>query len=282
MNTGSWTTSDVIHYLEQISLSQYSETFKKNDIDGPALLSLDEKKIKELGIQSIGHRIKLMRFINSIKSCKETGNLSNEVPNSKESQNKKDTDLEEQRSNKVDTDSIHPLNESVHYHIFVKPTENEDTNYSSLDFEVVECKICHQKIPITFFDHHEKSCQNVFHQCQREYRRRGINLTDSEIIDLINGKVPVHHVKLEKCQYCGRKFAPSTFSKHELQCKKKMSMIRPTLNEPMPSFLVNSNDFKKNHQQLIELIRARKKEKKNHIFSENSLPVVKLETTETF
>lgn len=264
MDPKSWSVADVAKYLQKIGLGQYSETFIKNDIDGATLAYLNEQRLKELGIQSIGHRIKLTRFIKSIK-------VNNEIQSSPDNTQK----------NIKDTDTIHPLHKSVHYQIFVNESEKEKKD-DSFEIHMAECHICHQKIPITFYDHHEKSCRNVFLQCKREYQRRGINLTDNDIIDLINGKVPIHHIKLEKCQYCGRKFAPSTFSQHETRCKEKISLLKSNKTLTQTSPKSDPVDFRQKHQQLIEFIRSQRKEMSQAFFTETCFPIVKTEVTEAF
>ena len=51
---------ELAQLLESLDLSQYVETFAKSDIDAAALLDLEERHLKELGL-SLGHRIRLMR-----------------------------------------------------------------------------------------------------------------------------------------------------------------------------------------------------------------------------
>jgi class 3 adenylate cyclase len=49
-------------FLANLGLSQYAETFADNDIDGEALLELEEAHLKEIGL-SLGHRVRLMKAI---------------------------------------------------------------------------------------------------------------------------------------------------------------------------------------------------------------------------
>jgi len=58
--------SDVRKFLASLDLSQYSETFAKNDIDAAALTGLGEEHLKELGV-SLGHRIKLLKAIAEVR-----------------------------------------------------------------------------------------------------------------------------------------------------------------------------------------------------------------------
>jgi hypothetical protein len=52
-----------------LGLSKYIATFADNDIDGAALLELEETHIKELGL-SLGHRIRLMKAINELRTAR--------------------------------------------------------------------------------------------------------------------------------------------------------------------------------------------------------------------
>src|SRR6516162_7496838 len=53
-------------FLTNLGLSQYIETFADNDIDGAALLELEETHLKELGL-SLGHRVRLMKAITELR-----------------------------------------------------------------------------------------------------------------------------------------------------------------------------------------------------------------------
>src|SRR5215510_9050089 len=53
-------------FLTNLGLSQYIGTFADNDIDGPALLELEEAHLKELGL-SLGHRVRLMKAISELR-----------------------------------------------------------------------------------------------------------------------------------------------------------------------------------------------------------------------
>src|SRR5215218_680274 len=53
-------------FLTNLGLSQYIGTFADNDIDGAALLELEEIHLKELGL-SLGHRVRLMKAIAELR-----------------------------------------------------------------------------------------------------------------------------------------------------------------------------------------------------------------------
>jgi hypothetical protein len=55
-------------FLDDLGLSQYAGTFADSDIDGEALLDLEETHLKELGL-SLGHRIRLMKAIAELRAA---------------------------------------------------------------------------------------------------------------------------------------------------------------------------------------------------------------------
>jgi len=58
-------------FLANLGLSQYAETFADNDIDGEALLELEEAHLKEIGL-SLGHRVRLMKAIVELRMANGT------------------------------------------------------------------------------------------------------------------------------------------------------------------------------------------------------------------
>ncbi len=57
---------DVETWLSDLGLGQYAEAFGANDIDGETLASLDGDDLKELGVNSLGHRKKLLAAIEQL------------------------------------------------------------------------------------------------------------------------------------------------------------------------------------------------------------------------
>lgn len=57
----SWTVDDVCNWLVTISMSQYTDNFKSNDIDGTELISLSNDMLVSLKIDALGHRNKILR-----------------------------------------------------------------------------------------------------------------------------------------------------------------------------------------------------------------------------
>lgn len=65
VNVHQWTRDDVIKWLEdELKLTQYSETFKQNEIDGEELLNLDSETLSnDLKVGEVTYKITLIRLI---------------------------------------------------------------------------------------------------------------------------------------------------------------------------------------------------------------------------
>ncbi|TFK76404.1 Pkinase-domain-containing protein [Pluteus cervinus] len=64
----TWTDVHVARWLNDIKCSSHASTFKANDIRGDILLELDQVTLKEMGISSIGDRL---RIVNAVKSLRQ-------------------------------------------------------------------------------------------------------------------------------------------------------------------------------------------------------------------
>jgi class 3 adenylate cyclase len=53
----------VADWLEKLGLGQYAQRFAENDIDFALLTKLTDANLKELGVTSLGHRIRLLEAI---------------------------------------------------------------------------------------------------------------------------------------------------------------------------------------------------------------------------
>ena len=51
---------DVVVWLRSLGLGKYEAIFRENDIDETVLPSLTHENLKELGVASFGHRVKLL------------------------------------------------------------------------------------------------------------------------------------------------------------------------------------------------------------------------------
>jgi len=65
-NVDSWTTSEVGDWLDAIGLGEYKGVFDENCIEGETLASMSKADIKELGVEKVGHRVKLDKEIKKL------------------------------------------------------------------------------------------------------------------------------------------------------------------------------------------------------------------------
>jgi hypothetical protein len=59
---------DVVVWLRSLGLGKYEAIFRENDIDEAVLPSLTHETLKELGVASIGHRLKLLDAIAALRN----------------------------------------------------------------------------------------------------------------------------------------------------------------------------------------------------------------------
>ena len=59
---------DIVVWLRSLSLGKYEAVFRENDIDETVLPSLTHENLKELGVASFGHRVKLLDAIAALRS----------------------------------------------------------------------------------------------------------------------------------------------------------------------------------------------------------------------
>ena len=59
---------DVVVWLRSLGLGKYEAVFRENDIDETVLPSLSHDNLKELGVASLGHRVKLLDAIASLRN----------------------------------------------------------------------------------------------------------------------------------------------------------------------------------------------------------------------
>ena len=52
---------------EELKLPEYTAAFTDNHIDGAHLTVLDKEDLEDMGIKSVGHRLKILQSIKSIK-----------------------------------------------------------------------------------------------------------------------------------------------------------------------------------------------------------------------
>src|SRR6478609_3594720 len=59
---------DIVVWLRSLGLGQYEAAFRENDIDETVLPGLTHETLKELGVTSVGHRLKLLEAIAAPRS----------------------------------------------------------------------------------------------------------------------------------------------------------------------------------------------------------------------
>lgn len=62
----SWGTSEVVTWLEAMQLSEYVDSFVKNDIRGKELLVLGRRDLKDLGVTKVGHVKRILQAIKDL------------------------------------------------------------------------------------------------------------------------------------------------------------------------------------------------------------------------
>lgn len=65
---GVWGVAEVSTWLEAMQLSEYMDSFVKNDIRGKELLTLGRRDLKDLGVTKVGH---VKRILQAIKDLSE-------------------------------------------------------------------------------------------------------------------------------------------------------------------------------------------------------------------
>ena len=66
---------DIVVWLRSLGLGKYEAIFRENDIDETVLPSLTDENLKELGVASFGHRVKLLDAIAAVR-----GDASGKTP----------------------------------------------------------------------------------------------------------------------------------------------------------------------------------------------------------
>ena len=59
---------DIVVWLRSLGLGKYEAVFRENDIDETVLPGLTHETLKELGVTSVGHRLKLLEAIAALRS----------------------------------------------------------------------------------------------------------------------------------------------------------------------------------------------------------------------
>jgi diacylglycerol kinase (ATP) len=64
----NWGVNEVIVWLETLQLSEYIDSFIKNDIRGKELLTLARRDLKELGVVKVGHVKRILQAIKDLQT----------------------------------------------------------------------------------------------------------------------------------------------------------------------------------------------------------------------
>ena len=59
---------DIVVWLRSLGLATYEAAFRENDIDETVLASLTDEHLKQLGVASLGHRVKLLDAIAALRN----------------------------------------------------------------------------------------------------------------------------------------------------------------------------------------------------------------------
>src|ERR1700719_3933202 len=65
-------TMDVVVWLRSLGLGKYEAAFRENEIDETVLPSLTHETLKELGVTAVGHRLKLLDAIATLRTAGRT------------------------------------------------------------------------------------------------------------------------------------------------------------------------------------------------------------------
>jgi class 3 adenylate cyclase len=70
---------DIVVWLRSLGLGKYEAAFRENEIDETVLPGLTHETLKELGVVSVGHRVKLLEAIAALRSDTSTQGPSGDL-----------------------------------------------------------------------------------------------------------------------------------------------------------------------------------------------------------
>ncbi len=62
-------SGDIAVWLRGLGLGQYQDAFAKNSVDAEVLLELTAEDLKELGVEQVGHRRKILAAIAALRAA---------------------------------------------------------------------------------------------------------------------------------------------------------------------------------------------------------------------
>ncbi|KAL2164276.1 hypothetical protein VTH06DRAFT_3492 [Thermothelomyces fergusii] len=66
-----WTAEECADFIASIGLQQYSDLFIENEIVGEALVALQHEDLKAMGINSVGHRLTILKSVYDVKKAQD-------------------------------------------------------------------------------------------------------------------------------------------------------------------------------------------------------------------
>ncbi|KAK6533376.1 Adaptor for signal transduction [Orbilia ellipsospora] len=70
-NIMNWSTEDVVTFMNELGLPQYPDAWIDNEVTGEALIHLNHEELQEMGIESIGHRLQILKAVYKVKIAHE-------------------------------------------------------------------------------------------------------------------------------------------------------------------------------------------------------------------
>ncbi|KAK3322181.1 protein kinase regulator Ste50 [Apodospora peruviana] len=66
-----WSAEECADFIATIGLEQYSDSFIENEIVGEALVALQHDDLKQMGINSVGHRLTILKSVYDVKKAQD-------------------------------------------------------------------------------------------------------------------------------------------------------------------------------------------------------------------
>ncbi|KAK4190441.1 hypothetical protein QBC35DRAFT_471851 [Podospora australis] len=66
-----WTAGECADFIASIGVQQYADIFLENEIVGEALVALQHDDLKAMGINSVGHRLKILKSVYDVKKAQD-------------------------------------------------------------------------------------------------------------------------------------------------------------------------------------------------------------------
>lgn len=72
-------------WLESLGLGQYTDAFERNDVDAEVLAELDHELLQQIGVSSVGHRVKIIKAAASFASREIDAQVRDAPPSASQS-----------------------------------------------------------------------------------------------------------------------------------------------------------------------------------------------------